>query len=98
MWMPLPGSLCCRQDFAPIMIEQKKVIDDYVFDRNHHTMPLMDPYQFRMKLINLSSENGIDSFVRLTNHRYGTSYFGDKCIMFVCQCSTTKRDGEYSRD
>jgi hypothetical protein len=53
MWIPLSCSPCCRQDFALITIEQKKVVDDYFFDQDHHTMPLMDPYHFRRWLINL---------------------------------------------
>ena len=67
MWMPLPGSPCFSQDFALITLEQKQVVDNYFFDPDNHTMPLMDPEQFRRWMINLSSENGVDSFVRLTN-------------------------------
>ncbi len=65
MWMLLPSSPCFSQDFALITLEQKQVVDNFFFDPDNHTMPLMDPEQFQGWMINLSSENGVDSFVRL---------------------------------
>ena len=91
MWMPLPGSPCCSQDFSLIMIEQMLAVDDYFFDQDNHTMSLMDPQHFRRWVINLSSENGIDFFVRLTNLRCGMSYFENKCIMFIVSVVSQKK-------
>ena len=41
-------------------------------------------------MINLSSENGVDSFVRLMNLRCGMTYFGEKCIMFIVSIVSDK--------
>jgi hypothetical protein len=90
MWMPLPGSPCFSQDFALITLEQKQVVDNYFFDPDNHTMPLMDPEQFRRWMINLLSENGVDSFVRLMNLQSGMTYFGEKCIMFIVSVVSDK--------
>ena len=82
-WMPLPLSPCNVQDFALISIHQKKDVDDYFFDQSGQTMPMMHPKLFRQWMIDLSSENGVHSYIRLTNLQCNGNYFNEKCVMFV---------------
>ena len=83
LWMPLPLSPQNMQDFALITMKQKMLVDNYFFDEPNCTIPLMDPKHFRKWMIKLAQENGIDSFVRLTNLRCNGNYFDNKCVMFV---------------
>ena len=80
MWMPLPKSLLGHQDFALITINQKVEIDNIFFNEEE---TLMEPHAFRDMVIDMTIENGFDSFVRLLVLSCGTSYFGKKCMMFV---------------
>jgi hypothetical protein len=46
-------------------------------------MPMMPPKQFREWMIDLSSEHGMHSYIRLTNLQCNGYYFDEKCVMFV---------------
>ena len=79
-WMPLPKSPLGQRDFALITMDQKQVIDNMFTDEDEL---LMEPQLFRDMVLEMSIENGFDSFVRMLVLSCGTSYFGKKCMMFV---------------
>jgi hypothetical protein len=80
MWMPLPKSPSGHQDFALITIDQKEDIDNMFTVEEEE---LMDPQEFRDMVIDMTIENGFDSFVRLLVLSCGTTYFGKRCMMFI---------------
>ena len=79
-WMPLPKSPLGQRDFALITMDQKQLIDNMFTDVDEL---LMEPQLFRDMVLEMSTENGFDSFVRMLLLTCGTSYFGKKCTMFV---------------
>jgi hypothetical protein len=79
-WMPLPKSPLGQRDFALITMDQKQVIDNMFIDEDEL---LMEPQLFRDMVLEMSIENGFDSFVRMLVLSCGTLYFGKKCMMFV---------------
>ena len=79
MWMPLPQSPSGQCDFALITMEQKRDIDNRFTEEEC----LMEPQQFRDMVIEMTIQNGFDSFVRLLVLSCGKSHFGKRCMMFV---------------
>jgi hypothetical protein len=79
MWMPLPQSPMGQHDFALTTIEQKRDIDN----RFTKEECLMEPQEFREMVIEMTTQNGFDSFVRLLILSCGKSYFGKRCKIFV---------------
>jgi hypothetical protein len=80
MWMPLPKSPLGHRDFALITSDQKADIDNMFTEEEEC---LMEPQEFRNMVIEMTIDNGFDSFVRLLILSCGKSYFGKKCMMFV---------------
>jgi hypothetical protein len=68
-----------QRDFELITIEQKRDIDD----RFTGEECLMEPQEFREMVIEMMTQNGFDSFVRLLILSCGKSYFGKRCMIFV---------------
>jgi hypothetical protein len=63
MWMPLPKLPLSQHDFALIIIEQKREIDNRVTDKKC----LMELQELREIVMEMTIQNGFDSFVRLLN-------------------------------
>ena len=79
MWMPLPKTPLGQCDFALITIEQKREIDNRFTEEEC----LMEPQEFREMIIEMMTQKGFDSFVRLLILSCGKSYFGKRCMIFV---------------
>jgi hypothetical protein len=82
MWMPLPDlpdTPSHDEEFALITIDQKLEIDSLFTEAN----VLMDPNEFRALLLDMTINNGLHSFIRLTKLSCGSSYLGEKCMMFI---------------
>ena len=80
MWMPLPISPLGYRDFALITMDQKIELDNIFFNEEES---LMEPCTFRDLVIDMTIENGFDSFFRLLVLSCGASYFGNICKMFI---------------
>ena len=70
-WMNLPQSPMGQHDFVLTTIEQKRDIDN----RFTKEECLMEPQEFREMVIEMTTQNGFDSFVRLLILSCGKSYF-----------------------
>ena len=79
MWMPLPDTQSLVSEFALITIDQKLEIDSLFTE----AQCLMDPKEFRDLLLDMTMTNGLSTFVQLTKLSCGSSYFGQKCMMFI---------------
>jgi hypothetical protein len=79
MWMPLPKLPLSQRDLALITIEQKRAIDNRFTEEEC----LMEPQQFREIVMEMTIQNGFDSFVRLLNLSCKKSYFRKRCMIFV---------------
>ncbi len=77
--MPLPKLPLGQRDFALITIEQKRELDNRFTEEEC----LMEPQEFREIVMEMTIQNGFDSFVRLLNLSCGKSYFGKRCMIFV---------------
>ncbi len=76
MWMPLPKTPLGQRDFALIIIKQKRETDN----RFTEDECLMEPQEFREIVMEMTIQNGFDSFVRLINLSCGN---GKRCMIFV---------------
>jgi hypothetical protein len=79
MWMPLPKLQLGQRDVALITIEQKREIDNRFTEEEC----LMKPQEFREIIMEMTIQNGFDSFVRLLNLSCRKSYFGKRCMIFM---------------
>jgi hypothetical protein len=80
--MPLPKLPLVQRNFALITIEQKREIDNRFTEEEC----LMEPQEFREIVMEMTIQNGFDSFVRLLNLSCGKSYFGKRCMIFMVLC------------
>ena len=82
MWMPLPDlpdTPSHDAEFALITMDQKLDIDSLFTEADS----LMDPNEFRDLLLDMTINNGLPSFIKLTKLTCGSSYLGEKCMMFI---------------
>ncbi len=68
-----------QRDFALTTIEQKREIDNWFTEEEC----LMEPQEFREIVMEMTIQNGFDSFVRLLNLSCGKSCYGKRCMIVV---------------